>query len=114
MVNTTTDKYSSLRKGLLEFLILNIVSADKVYAADILQRLSTTDFATQEGTLYPLLSRMRRDNLLEYEWQESELGPPRKYYKLTEAGRGELGGFRDYWKVLTDLIDELGEQSCSK
>ena len=114
MVNATTDKYSSLRKGLLEFLILSIVSADKVYAADILQRLSTTDFATQEGTLYPLLSRMRRDNLLEYEWQESELGPPRKYYKLTEAGRGELGAFRDYWKVLTDLIDELGEQLCSK
>lgn len=94
---------------MLEYLILSIVSADKVYAADILLRLSETDFATQEGTLYPLLSRMRRDGLLDYEWQESELGPPRKYYKLTEAGHTELAGFRSYWQSLTKLIDELGE-----
>lgn len=114
MLNTSADKYSSLRKGLLEYMLLSIVSADTVYAADILQRLSKTDFATQEGTLYPLLSRMRRDGLLEYEWQESELGPPRKYYKLTEAGRAELAEFQAYWQSLTDLIDELGEPSCNK
>ncbi len=63
-------KLTALRKGLLEFLILGVVSADEVYAADILRRLSTTDFATQEGTLYPLLSKMRREGLLDYEWQE--------------------------------------------
>ncbi|MBP6016114.1 MAG: PadR family transcriptional regulator [Candidatus Promineofilum sp.] len=111
---TNTEKFSSLRKGLLEFLILSIVSSNKVYAADILQRLSTTDFATQEGTLYPLLSRMRREALLDYEWQESELGPPRKYYILTEAGYKQLVNFRDYWQSLTVLIDELGEERCSK
>ncbi len=115
MPNTNVEKYSSLRKGLLEYLILSIVSAGKVYAADILERLSTTDFATQEGTLYPLLSRMRREGLLDYEWQESEMGPPRKYYKLTESGRIQLGKFRTYWQYLTELINELGEQeSCSK
>jgi PadR family transcriptional regulator PadR len=106
------DKSSSLRKGLLEFLILAIVSSGRVYAADILQRLDDTDFSTQEGTLYPLLSRMRRERLLEYEWQESEAGPPRKYYKLTAVGRKQLADFREYWKSLTSLIDKLGKPSC--
>jgi PadR family transcriptional regulator, regulatory protein PadR len=104
------NKYVTLRKGLLEFLILDIVSFDKVYAADILQRLNTTDFATREGTLYPLLSKMRREELLNYEWQESESGPPRKYYRLTAAGRKQLAEFRDYWKSLTSLIDALGKR----
>ena len=81
------EKFTAIRKGLLEFLILKIVSADKVYVADMLERLSNTEFATQEGTLYPLLSKMRRDGLVDYEWQESDAGPPRKYYKLTAKGR---------------------------
>lgn len=104
-----TEKSSMLRKGLLEFLILAIVSSGRAYAADILQRLSNTDFATKEGTLYPLLSKMRREQLLEYEWQESETGPPRKYYKLAKTGRRHLAEFREYWKSLTHLIDELGK-----
>jgi PadR family transcriptional regulator PadR len=105
------SKSATLRKGLLEFLILEIVSTGKVYAADILQRLSTTEFATQEGTLYPLLSRMRREELLDYEWQESDSGPPRKYYRLTAAGRKQLAEFRNYWKSLTALIESLGKRS---
>lgn len=105
----TSPKLAPLRKGLLEFLILVIVSSGKVYAADILQRLNQTDFATQEGTLYPLLSKMRREQLLDYEWQESDSGPPRKYYKLTPIGRKQLAEFRAYWKQLTDLINQLGE-----
>ena len=80
------EKFASIRKGLLEFLILKIVAADKVYAADILERLSETEFATQEGTLYPLLSKMRRDGLLDYEWQESDAGPPRKYVRAHRQG----------------------------
>lgn len=106
---TNTDKFGPLRKGLLEFLILRIVASSKVYTADILHRLSQTDFATQEGTLYPLLSKMRREALLDYEWQESEFGPPRKYYKLTETGQQQLAEFRAYWQSLTTLIDELGD-----
>ncbi len=101
-------KLTALRKGLLEFLILGVVSADMVYAADIIKRLTTTDFATQEGTLYPLLSKMRREGLLDYQWQESATGPPRKYYRLTDDGRAQLREFRDYWTSLTNLIDELG------
>jgi PadR family transcriptional regulator PadR len=108
-----SDKFNSLRKGLLEFLILGIVSSGRVYAADVMQRLSDTDFATQEGTLYPLLSKLRRDQLLDYEWQESETGPPRKYYKLTTTGRRQLAEFREYWESLTSLIDGVGKP-CKK
>ena len=103
-------KLVALRKGLLEFLVLAVVSSDTAYAADILRRLSTTDFATQEGTLYPLLSKMRREGLLDYEWQESAASPPRKYYRLTEQGEAELRAFRAYWASLTDLITQLGSQ----
>lgn len=103
------EKFAAIRKGLLEYLILTIVSTDKVYAADILKRLSTTDFATQEGTLYPLLSKMRRDGLLDYEWQESGAGPPRKYYELTAKGKSQLGELNDYWKHLNVTIAQLGK-----
>ena len=100
--------FSQLRKGLLEDLIVDIVSSGDVYVADILERLEGTDFATREGTLYPLLSRMRRDGLLDYDWRESTAGPPRKYYRLTPHGQQHLSAFRTYWASLTSLIDELG------
>ena len=102
------EKFSAIRKGLLEFLILKIVSADKVYVADMLQRLSTTEFATQEGTLYPLLSKLRRDGLVDYEWQESDAGPPRKYYRLTAKGKLQLAELNDYWKSINATISQLG------
>lgn len=105
---SVNDRFVAIRRGLLEFVILRIVSADKVYAADILRRLSDTDFATQEGTLYPLLSKMRRDGLLDYEWQESDAGPPRKYYELTAKGRSQLDELNDYWKHLNTTITKLG------
>lgn len=97
-----------MRKGLLEFLILDIVSSGDVYVADILGRLASTDFATREGTLYPLLSQMRSEGLLDYEWRESAAGPPRKYYRLTALGQEHLAEFRAYWASLTSLIEELG------
>ena len=103
-----SSKLAPLRNGLLEFLVLEIVSTGDVYVADILGRLATTDFATREGTLYPLLSRMRREGLLDYDWRESAAGPPRKYYRLTPPGRAQLDHFRQYWASLTTLIDELG------
>ena len=84
---SVTEKFSAIRKGLLEFLILRIVASDKVYVADMLKRLGTTEFATQEGTLYPLLSKMRREGLVDYEWQESDAGPPRKYYRAHREGQ---------------------------
>jgi PadR family transcriptional regulator PadR len=103
------ERFAAIRKGLLEYLILKIVAADKVYAADILKRLSAADFATQEGTLYPLLSKMRRDGLLEYEWRESDAGPPRKYYELTAQGQSQLRELNDYWAGLNETIAHLGK-----
>lgn len=106
---TTKERFGPIRKGLLEFLILKIVAADKVYAADILKRLKTTEFATQEGTLYPLLSKLRRDGLLDYEWKESDAGPPRKYYQLTPSGREQLDELNAYWRRINRTISQLGE-----
>ena len=102
------DKFTMIRKGLLEFLVLKIVSNEKVYAADILKTLNETDFSTQEGTLYPLLSKMRRDDLLNYEWQESESGPPRKYYSLTSKGNKQLKNLNEYWQTLHKTVNEIG------
>jgi PadR family transcriptional regulator, regulatory protein PadR len=102
------DKFSALRKGLLEFLLLKIIAADKVYVADIIDQLRDTEFATQEGTLYPLLSKMRREELLNYEWQESEAGPPRKYYKLTAKGRDQLRELTEYWNTINNTVKKLG------
>jgi PadR family transcriptional regulator PadR len=102
------DNFGPLRKGLLELAVLSIVSAHEVYAADILDRLSATEFKTGEGTLYPLLSRLKREGLLEYSWAESPSGPPRKYYKLTHAGEGRLKDSKAYIGTLTDTLEHLG------
>jgi PadR family transcriptional regulator, regulatory protein PadR len=102
------QKLSPLRKGLLEFLVLKIVSGTTVYVADILKRLADTEFATQEGTLYPLLSKLRREGLVDYEWQESEAGPPRKYYRLTTAGQAQLAELDGYWARINKTISALG------
>ena len=103
-----SEKFVPLRKGLLEFVILRIIDADRMYVADMLKRLSATDFATQEGTLYPLLSRMRREELVDYEWKESESGPPRKYYQLTAKGQAALAELSAYWASLNSTITQLG------
>jgi PadR family transcriptional regulator PadR len=102
------EKFAAIRKGLLEFLILKVVAGGKVYVAEILAQLSDTEFATQEGTLYPLLSKMRRDGLVDYEWQESDVGPPRKYYGLTTRGKSQLAELTDYWKHLNATIAQIG------
>jgi len=102
------EKFVAIRKGLLEFLILRIIASDKVYVADMLERLSDTEFATQEGTLYPLLSKMRREGLVDYEWQESDAGPPRKYYELTAKGKSQLAELNDYWKTINATVSQLG------
>ena len=103
------EKFTPIRKGLLEFLLLKIIAADKVYVADILKKLKGTEFATQEGTLYPLLSKMRREKLLDYEWKESDAGPPRKYYQLTARGRERLNELSDYWQKISGTVKSLGQ-----
>ena len=102
------EKFGPMRKGLLEFLILKVINADRVYVADILRKLADTEFATQEGTLYPLLSRMRRDGLVDYDWKESDSGPPRKYYALTASGQAQLAELVGYWRLINKTIEDLG------
>lgn len=105
------NKFAAIKKGLLELAVLRLISRRRVYAADILAELSATEFATQEGTLYPLLSRLCLENLVGYEWVESAGGPPRKYYSLTAKGRAQLEGLMDYWVKLGDTIEKLGEKT---
>lgn len=107
-MENVNEKFAQIRKGLLEFAVLKIIAAREVYAADILLQLGKTEFASQEGTLYPLLSKMRREGWVEYDWKESEAGPPRKYYRLTERGRTHLIETSKYWNHLNDVITKLG------
>ena len=102
------EKFAPIRKGLLEFVILKVVSGDRVYVADMLKRLAATPFATQEGTLYPLLSKLRRDELVDYEWAESEAGPPRKYYQLTAKGEAHLAELMEYWRGINSTLEQMG------
>jgi len=104
---SVSEKFTAIRKGLLEFLILRIIASDKVYVADMLKRLRSTVFSTQEGTLYPLLSKLRREGLVDYEWQESDAGPPRKYYELTARGRAQLAELNEYWKAINATVNQL-------
>lgn len=103
-----SEKFGPIRKGLLEFVVLRVISGEKLYVGEMLRRLAGTEFATQEGTLYPLLSRLRREQLVDYEWQESGAGPPRKYYRLTEPGRQALDELQGYWNHLNDTLTRLG------
>ncbi len=107
---SVNEKFSAIRKGMLEFLLLQIIAAEKVYVAEMLKQLSATEFATQEGTLYPLLSKMRREGLLDYEWKESETGPPRKYYELTTKGREQLRETLEYWIKINGTVKNLGQK----
>ena len=105
-------KLSSIRKGLLEFAVLKSVGASTAYVPDLLRRLAGTAFATQEPPLDPLLSKLRRDGLVDYEWRESDAGPPRKYYRLTPAGRAHLEAFEAYWSRIGQTFLDLGTRPC--
>ena len=89
-----------MRKGILEYCVLQIVSRGEVYASDMLEELTSAKIMVVEGTLYPLLTRLRKAGLVEYKWVESSAGPPRKYYKLTEEGTNFLGNLDTTWKDL--------------
>ncbi len=104
----TDNLFKPLKRGLLEFAVLTTMSTGRHYAGEVVERLAGTLFASPEGTLYPLLSKMRRDGLLDHEWEESESGPPRKYYRVTEAGTARLGQLNVYWRKLDDTLDKLG------
>ena len=98
---------AQIRKGLLEFCILLTISGDAVYSSDILEKLKASNMLVVEGTLYPLLSRLKTSGLLAYEWKESKSGPPRKYYRLTEKGQQSLDQLIATWSDLNSSITSL-------
>jgi len=89
-----------MRKGILEFCILHIISRGEVYASDMLEELTSAKIMVVEGTLYPLLTRLRKAGLVDYKWVESSSGPPRKYYTLTGKGNEFLGSLNNTWHQL--------------
>src|SRR5665213_1309020 len=108
METGSADPFKEVRRGLLEFIVLRVIAQRAVYAADILATLEKTEFATQEGTLYPLLSKLRRESTVDYEWVESLTGPPRKYYRLTKKGIERLKDLKEYWETLHKNIKSIG------
>lgn len=98
IVNTQVQ----MRKGILELCILHIISQGEVYSSDILKELKEAQMIVVEGTLYPLLTRLRKEELLEYSWKESQSGPPQKHYRLTEKGQVVLNGLYGTWKELVN------------
>lgn len=96
-----------MRKGLLEFCILHIISRGEVYASDMLNELTEAKIIVVEGTLYPLLTRLRKAGLLEYKWVESSSGPPRKYYTLTSTGKQFLGKLDETWQDLVSSTNNI-------
>jgi PadR family transcriptional regulator PadR len=98
---------AQMRKGVLEFCILSILSKNDAYATDILNTLKQSELIVVEGTLYPLLSRQKNAGLLSYRWEESTQGPPRKYYALTEKGKDVLKELEATWKNLIEAVDSI-------
>ncbi len=108
--NTNSDienTKAQMRKGILEFCVLLTIAQGEVYPSDILKELKEFNLIVVEGTLYPLLSRLKDGGLLEYRWEESKAGPPRKYYKLTEIGRNTLKQLEINWQELSKSIQSL-------
>lgn len=101
------DTKAGMRKGMLEYCILLIIARGKVYATDILKELKAADLLVVEGTLYPLLSRLKSQKLLDYTWEESKAGPPRKYYVLTNKGKDTLTQLKATWKSLLTSVETL-------
>lgn len=98
---------SQMRKGMLEYCVLLLLRQRPAYASDIIHRLKDADLLVVEGTLYPLLSRLKNDGLLSYEWQESTQGPPRKYYALTPEGNEFLEGLDKAWGEIANTVNIL-------
>ena len=105
-MNTENVK-AQMRKGILEYCILTILSKNDAYASDIIRKLKESRLIVVEGTLYPLLTRQKNAGLLSYRWEESTQGPPRKYYTLTDSGRKFLKELDKSWDELVAAVDSL-------
>lgn len=98
---------AQMRKGVLEYAILLLIAKKKIYANEIISGLQDVHLVVVEGTIYPLLSRLKNSDLLKYSWEESKSGPPRKYYSITNKGQKFLDGCDEQWKTLEKAINIL-------
>lgn len=98
---------AQMRKGILEYCILSILSKDDAYVSAIISELKESEMIVVEGTLYPLLTRQKNQGLLSYRWEESTQGPPRKYYTITDKGRAVLSELDSVWIDLVRVIDNI-------
>ena len=98
---------SQMRKGILEYCIMCIIDKKECYASDIIDRMKEAKLIVVEGTLYPLLTRLKNAGLLNYKWEESKSGPPRKYYTLTTEGEAFLEGMHSTWSELSGAVNKI-------
>ena len=107
MENSNENVRSQMRKGVLEYCILCILSKQEAYASSIIDALKAANMIVVEGTLYPLLIRQKNQGLLTYRWEESTQGPPRKYYVITDKGRDQLREMDAAWQEMVNSIQTL-------
>ena len=100
---------AQMRKGILEYCILLIIAQQDAYVPDIISKLKASKMIVVEGTIYPLLTRLKNTGLLSYRWEESQQGPPRKYYSFTEQGRNFLKELENSWNELTSAVNSIKE-----
>lgn len=100
---------AQMRKGVLEYCILSILSKHDLYTSDIIKKLKESKLIVVEGTLYPLLTRLKNAGLLGYRWEESTQGPPRKYYELTDEGKTFLAELDESWQELVSAVQLINE-----
>jgi len=105
---------AQMRKGVLEFCILSVLKDGEAYTSDILETLKDAKMLVVEGTVYPLLTRLKNAGLLNYRWEESTSGPPRKYYGLTETGRLFLKELNTTWSELQEAVNRVTSEKTTK
>lgn len=107
-LGSTRNPLSQLRRGVIEYCVLSLLAREELYGFDLVRRLAAVDgMVTSEGTIYPLLSRLRREGWVSTTWAESESGPPRRYYAITESGQRALAEFTADWHRFRDAVDLL-------
>ena len=111
-MNTENTK-AQMRKGILEFCILSLIERKEMYVSDLIDELKKGKLDVVEGTLYPLLTRLKNGEFLAYRWEESTGGPPRKYYQITEKGKLFLAELLNTWKELTDSVNQITKNNNS-
>ena len=105
----TENQNTQMRRGVLELCILSIIAEKDAYASDIIAKLKEAELIVVEGTLYPLLTRLKNDGLTVYRWEESKSGPPRKYHQITEQGNNLLAELKADWKSLVSSVESILE-----